>query len=170
MNRYAKFLLIGLLPPSLCLGLESDSEQQISIQADSALFSELDGATQYLGDVELVQGSISVTSDQLMVYSNEGEIERIVATGNPATYRQLPEVGDEMVVARSMTIDYKVSEDMLYLVDEASLVQGETALRGNTIVYDVKANTLRASGSPGTESERVQVIIPPSNSGAEGAE
>lgn len=153
--------LLCICVPAVAPALESDRDQVISITADSALFSEQDGSTRYDGKVVLLQGSIGLEADVVTLYSRDGKIIRIIAEGQPAVYRQTPAPGEPDVEARGLSLDYRLDEDIIYLSGQAEITQAGTALRGNSIVYDVRQNTLRASGTPGDNTERVEVVIPP---------
>lgn len=160
-----KNLLIAamLLSAYQAVALESDRDQPVEIESDSAAFDETSGLTSYRGNVRLVQGSIELLADLIELYSENEQIVELVATGNPAYYEQLPEEGAEKLIARGNTIRYQLNDDLILLEGSASLSQQGTTLSGGSILYDVRQHILRASAENGAQStqERVRVTLPP---------
>ena len=151
-------LLNAVASPLLCL--DSDRDQQIEIESDSAEFRELDGITIYTGNVRMEQGSILLLANQISIYTDSGEVTRLVATGKRAYYEQIPSPGQEKVIAQGNTIEYLLEQDVIYLIQNASLTQEGTTLNGNRITYDVRNHLLKANNQPGNASGRVKVVIP----------
>ena len=166
LKNLACGLLLGLYitasPP--VQSLESDRDQQIEIESDSAEFRELEGVTIYSGNVRMSQGSILLLADQISIYTRDGDVSRLVATGNRAYYEQIPAAGREKVVAQGQTIEYVLKDDVINLVQQASLTQEDATLKGNRITYDVRNHLLKANSASGvgnqSSGERVRVVIP----------
>ena len=148
--------------------LESDRDQPVEIETDSAEFDELAGLTTYRGNVHLIQGSIEVLADQIQLRTENGEIVELIATGNPAQFEQLPDPESEKLFAQSNQIKYLLDQDLIELSGNASLSQQGTTLSGGTILYDVRQHILKASseGSAQNTTERVRVVLPPLGSGS----
>ena len=85
--RAGLLLVMGLLSP-LLMASNDDAQQPIHIEADRADIDEPHGVMNYSGHVVLRQGSIEVLADSVVVYSKEGELQRIIAQGQPVHYRQ----------------------------------------------------------------------------------
>lgn len=163
------FLLIAPLLASPAHALESDRDQSIEIESDSAEFRDLEGITVYSGNVRMSQGSILLLADQISIHTQDGDVNRLVATGNRAYYEQLPEAGQDKVVAQGKTIEYLLNEDVINLIQNASLTQEGATLNGNRITYDVRNHLLTANnaktGNGDSSGERVRVVIPSLGSG-----
>lgn len=143
--------------------LESDRDQPIEIESDRAEFHELEGYTIYSGNVRLSQGSILLEAAEISIYFENGEVYKLVATGDRAYYEQLPAENEGKVVAQANTIEYLLQGDLINLVQNASLTQDGATLNGELITYDVRNHLLRAnnhSNQESTESGRVRVTIP----------
>lgn len=156
-------LITCLLASGLSLALESDRDQPIEIESDRAEFRELEGITTYSGNVRMSQGSILLTADEISIYSEDGEVNRLVAVGRQAYYEQLPAPDQEKVIAKGNTIEYLLNEDIINLSQNASLTQEGATLKGDLITYDVRNHLLRANSQPGTSpdtNDRVRVTIP----------
>ncbi len=141
--------------------LSSDSEQPINIEADRATLDDARNVVSYEGSVVVTQGTIRITADRLNLYYNERrELEKAVAVGRPARYRQLPDDSQEYVKARSRTMEYLVSKNQLYLIDEAQVTQGPDRVTGQRITYDTVNHRAIAQAGKAAK-ERVTVTIHP---------
>lgn len=150
--------------------LESDRDQQIEIESDRAEFREKEGITVYSGNVRMSQGSMLLTADNMKIYTADGDVNKLVATGNRAYFEQLPAEDQQKVVAQGEMIEYILADDVINLVGQASITQEGATLNGNRITYDVrnhllKANSASSSGGANTSGssnsgERVKVVIP----------
>lgn len=148
---------------SQLLALESDRDQPVEIESDSAEFDELGGLTTYSGNVQLTQGSIELLADEIQLRTLDGQIVELVAVGNPAQYEQIPDPDSEKLIARGNKIRYLLEDDLIELSGSASLSQQGTTLSGGTILYDIRRHSLRASSESDEQvtTERVRVVLPP---------
>lgn len=142
--------------------LPDDRDQQIQIESTTAEYREEEGVAIYSGGVEMSQGSIALRAEKLTLYAEAGEVNKLIAEGE-AYYEQLPEPGAEKVVARGGIIEYRLSEDVITLNQNASLTQDGATLNGHLITYDVRNHLLKANSKTGTQNERVRVVLPPIN-------
>lgn len=165
MTPYRALYLILIFSISAQVGhaLESDRDQPVEIESDSAEFDELAGLTTYRGSVHLVQGSIELRAEQIQLRTENDEIVELIATGTPALYEQLPDPESEKLYAQSNRIRYRLDQDLIELSGNASLSQQGTTLSGGTILYDVRQHILKASSDGETQNttERVRVVLPP---------
>lgn len=154
-------ICIALALPCPVSALPEDRSQPIQIESDRAIRKEKDGSMIYIGDVELVQGSLLMKADRLEIYNNaKNEVERIIAHGKPAYVEQRPAADKELIKARADTIRYFVLEEKLELDKNASIDQDGAVVTSDTIVYFVKDEIVKAN-SAGKENQRVKVVIPP---------
>lgn len=163
-------LLLGSFGPA-SLALDSDREQPIHISSDTAERNDKKGITTYTGAVQMDQGSMSIKADKVVLHSNaNNDITLVVATGQPAEYRQKPAPDKEVVIARGNTIEYKLDTEKLHIIENASLRQGDgTTLTGKVINYDLKTSVVKAEGGSSTTTEpgRIHMTIPPKGERAE---
>ena len=142
--------------------LPEDRDQPIFIQSDRAERDDRKGTTVYTGDVEIDQGSMHISADRVTVFQAEDEVSRIVATGNPAKMHQRPEPEREPVYSRARTIQYEVQDEVLTLLEDASVTQEGTTVTGDRIEYFSKEQRVKATGGGATPGkDRVKVVIPP---------
>lgn len=90
MTKFNQILLVVFFYYSPAVfSLEFDPHQEINLSADSALIQDSQGISIYTGHVELVQGDLLLNAERLNVHYKEGNIDQIVAYGEPATLQRL---------------------------------------------------------------------------------
>ncbi len=151
--------LFGLVSSNVC-ALESDSEQPINIDSNTATYDDATATSTYTGNVISVQGSIRVNSDKLVVYFVDGDAEKLVFTGNKAKFKQTPNEGSEDITGEALTGEYYPKKNLLILIDDATVWQGDATYSSDLIEYDIKKSLVKA-GEKSSDSKRVHVILKP---------
>lgn len=153
--------------------LESDQQQPISIKANQAQLQEAQGLAIYSGDVELIQGSLKILCDELIVSDDTLGAESIKAIGQPAYFEQKITPEEPLLKASARQIIYRLTDDQVLLKTQAKVIQGDNTFEGNLIEYDLKTQQLKASSPPETSSnspkketpkkskQRVKMILQP---------
>ncbi len=153
------WLFILLSPPSLAL--ESDQQQPLYLEADDAELDENRAISIYKGHVLIRQGTLEIHADQVTIYHREDrQPERIVALGNPATYRQALEGETRPLRAQAQRMEYLTEKDEIILIGQAVVYQGEDSFRNDRIVYD-RAHARVKAGAQVQGKERVRILIHP---------
>ncbi len=152
--------LLMVLAPWPAQALQTDRSEPIAIESDEAERDDSKGTTTYAGRVVMQQGSMKITADKVVIYSDKDKVTQIVATGKPARYEQQPSAGAAVVVAQANTLEYQLQDESLHLIENAFLEQEGTNLSGNRIDYDVRKSLVKAGGESKTH-ERVRMIINP---------
>lgn len=173
-----------LLSTPAALALESDNSQPATIEADEVEFDFRNGTRTYKGDVVVVQGTLRITGDKLVVKYGEQEdqIETATSWGNPATFKQRPEGKTEDVYGEGNEIILDEIEDTLTLIENAVMTQAGNTARGKTIVYDITTDKMTVkgmarqqqadtgdTGSETTEDGRARVTISPTEQQSAGS-
>lgn len=140
--------------------LQSDAEQPITIDSNTATYDDAAGTSIYAGNVVSVQGSIRVASDKLVVYLKDGEAEKLVFTGNKARFRQTPDAGSDDIIGEALTGEYYPKKNLLVLSGQATVTQGNAIYASQFIEYDIKSSLVRA-GEKSSDAKRVHVILKP---------
>jgi len=154
-------LLATLLTlPGGVVALDTDELQPTYIEADRVEIDDAKGISIYRGNVVLTKGSIRLLSDLLTVYNAEGETERYVADGEPATYQQTMEKSRKELLAKGNKIEYQLARQIITLTDNAHVLQDGDEFHGDRIVYNMRSNQVQASAEP-TSKERVRMVIQP---------
>jgi len=152
------FLLAVSIPNAHAL--ENDSEQEITIDSNTATYDDATATSTYIGSVVSNQGSIHVNSDQLVVHLLNGEAEKLIFTGHPAHFRQKPSENGEDIVGEALTGEYYPKKNLLVLIDNATVTQGNATYASQWIEYDSKHSVVKA-GEKASSSKRVHVILKP---------
>lgn len=165
--------------------LESDRDQPATIEADEVEFDFRNGTRTYKGDVVVVQGTLRITGDKLVIRYTEGDeqIETATSWGNPATFKQRPDGKDQDVYGEGNEIVLNEIENTLTLIENAVMTQAGNTAKGNRIVYDMTSDKMTVKGmrrqqaggseEAGGEAEetgdgRARVIITPEDQQASG--
>jgi lipopolysaccharide export system protein LptA len=151
---------ISLIYNSFAWGLETDSQQPIYIDSDTAAYDEKTGVSTYTGKVVYTQGSLVVHSDVMTFYLQNGEVVKIVVTGKPVTFKQTPGAGKEDVNGRALIGEYYPPTAKLKFIKEAVVWQGGNKSSSDLIIYDTKSSVITA-GDTATSSKRVHTIFEP---------
>jgi len=160
--RLSKFigLIFALLSAHPALALETDSEQPVYIDSDNAVYDEKAEVSTYTGNVVATQGSIRIDADKLVVYLKDGAITKLVATGNPSRFEQLPAVGKEKMYGEGLINEFYPDKNLLIFMKKASVWQGDAKQSSEYIEYDTK-NSLLKAGEPSSDGNRVHSVIKP---------
>lgn len=152
-------LLLAIMPFS-ALGLSSDRNQPMTIEADSATLNEKTGNSVYEGNVYVQQGSLVLQGSKMTVQLNDNTIQKIILTGSPATWKQRPDGKDTDQHAEAGRIEYHATEDRIILLEKARVWQsGAEEFRSERIVFDLKNNTVNAGSN--TSGDRVRITLQP---------
>lgn len=138
--------------------LPDDKEQPINVSADSAQKNSNEGTTIYQGNVIITQGSIQINGDIITIFDSNGTVEKMVATGQPAKFKQTPEVGAADMIATGNSIEYDVSQETLLILENALLEQEGRTTNSNRITYDMNTTIVTAGDANG----RVKMTLQPS--------
>jgi lipopolysaccharide export system protein LptA len=139
--------------------LATDKEQQIQLEADRVDIDDAKGVSTYQGNVVLIQGSLHVWCDAMTIYSSSQAANKIVATGNPARFRQKPEDKDE-IQGEALKIVYFTNEEKVHLLQEAQLTQNADVFRSQRIELDLLRDTITAGRTKDTPG-RVHITLQP---------
>jgi lipopolysaccharide transport protein LptA len=100
----------------------------------------------------------SIRSDAAVVEFKDNHIARATVTGKPAEFQQQ----HEGVLARGHAdeIVYDVNEQTVRLSKDAWLSDGQGEMKGPLLVYNIRAQTIKAEQVPG-DSGRIHITIDP---------
>jgi len=158
--RRLLFLLLVLLHSQSLMALQSDKSSPILIEADQVDMSDKSGISTYTGNVKLTQGSIRISADNIIVFTTNNKLQRLIATGSPATFKQKPDEKSNDVEARAFHVEYSTNTGVLTLQQDALLQQGSNLFSGHKIEYDT-LNDIMSARSEKNKKQRIQAIIQP---------
>lgn len=139
-----------LMAAANCPALSSDRDQNIRVQADSAVVDDKSGMSTYRGNVVVDQGTLHITADEVQIISKQNEVVKVVAStdlnsSHLAHYQQMPDNSKQLVEADARQITWFVKERQLELEGDASLRQThDTSFSGALIHYDANKGTVNA--------------------------
>ncbi|MDH3640243.1 MAG: lipopolysaccharide transport periplasmic protein LptA, partial [Gammaproteobacteria bacterium] len=111
------------------------------------------GVRTYKGNVSVVQGTLRINADKLIVQFKDGKMETATAWGTPAKFQQRPDGKDHDVIGIGKTIELNEPANTLTLITTASLKQGADTARGAKIIYDMAQDTLKVKGGSRIETQ-----------------
>ncbi|WP_413437446.1 lipopolysaccharide transport periplasmic protein LptA [Sulfuriferula sp. GW1] len=160
-------LLTLLLAGGPALAEKADRSKPVNIEADSVTVDDLRKVSVYLGNVVLVQGTMTLHADKIVVHQDAEGFNSATAYGNPVSFRQKRDGVDEYIEGYADRMQYDGKPGTLQLFDNAHLKRGADDLRGsyisynsNTEFFEVKGGN-NAAGSPSGRKGRVSAIIQP---------
>lgn len=158
----ALLMLAGLFSSGFntAFALPEDRSKPIEIEANSALRDEKKGTTVYEGNVIMIQGTIRIEAHRVEMFHRNNKVNRIICTGQPARYQQVPSREKGLVIAKAEKIEYLLAKDTIHLEKSASVEQASGTIIGDVIDYDLKNEIVNAKGSA-TGNQRIQMVIPP---------
>lgn len=140
--------------------LSSDKDQPLNIEANTVEIDDKAGVSVYKGNVTATQGTLVLDADIVTIYSPKRELDKVVAEGNPARYKQRPDNKDADVRAKAQRMEYYADKEKLILLEGGHLWQGQDEFSGNRIEYDTRRDVVNASMSS-SGKERVRIVIQP---------
>ena len=156
--RHIKTILCCLLPLA-AFALPNDREQPVSIAADNATFNEKTGVAIYRGNIDIQQGSLRITADELMVTTDsKGSVLTGIAKGKPAHFQQRPAADKGIATAEAEEVTYQAREGIITLKINAKLQQDGSSFKSNEISYNLELGEIEAKGD---KQNRVQLVFPP---------
>lgn len=154
---------VAMLGSASALALRSDADQPIHIEGDDAVIDQEQETIVYTGSVEVIQGTLRVKGDRLVVKVNGDQVERITTLGSPAYYQQDLEDDQGQVKAHADSIIYHTAEERVYLNGSAELEQKGNQLKGESIRYDIVNGKVDAAA--GDQPGRVRMKLDPKTAG-----
>jgi lipopolysaccharide export system protein LptA len=156
--RHIKTIICCLLPLT-AFALPNDREQPVSISADNATYNEKTGVAVYRGNIDIQQGSLRITADELMVtVDSKGSVLTGIAKGKPAHFQQRPAADKGIATAEAEEVTYQAREGIITLKVNAKLQQDGSSFKGNEISYNLEQGEIEAKGD---KQNRVQLVFPP---------
>ncbi len=160
-------LLTLLLAGGPALAEKADRSKPVNIEADSVTVDDLRKVSVYLGNVVLVQGTMTLHADKIVVHQDAEGFNSATAYGNPVSFRQKRDGVDEYIEGYADRMQYDGKPGTLQLFDNAHLKRGADDLRGsyisynsNTEFFEVKGGN-NTAGPPSGRKGRVSAVIQP---------
>ena len=126
--------------PNPFSGMGRDSDQPISIAADTTTADLRSETATYAGNVRVQQGNLKLRSDSLSIKATKGTIMRIEAKGNVV-------LASPQGQATGATALYDISARKVSMGGKVILAQGPNILRGNSLVINLANGKAELTGA-----------------------
>jgi len=141
------------------VALPNDRNQPVKISAEDSQLDGNSGATIYIGNVRVSQGTTLITADKLTSIVENGETVKLVATGSPVRFKEQPAAGKAYTQANANKLILNIVTQNIELHGNAYLIQDGKEMRADKIIHDSKARLTTAGGKG-----RVEVVLQPKKS------
>jgi len=141
--------------PNPFSGMGRDSDQPISITADSTTADMRSETATYAGNVRVMQGNLILRSDTLSIKAARGTIEHIEANGSVI-------LSSPQGQATGSTAIYDISQRVVKLSGKVTLVKGPNALQGSTLTVNLATGKADLAGG-GPDGRVTGIFVPAKN-------
>ena len=139
------FTTIGL-NSAYVTALSTDRNEPATISADDVEFDFATGVRIYRGNVKLDQGTMKLRADKLIVEYKDDVLQKATAFGEPAVFQQRPDDKPNDVIGKGMKLELDEINNMVILIDNASINDGEKNATGAMITYDMGKDKMKIVG------------------------
>jgi len=148
------------------LAERADRDKPINIESDSMISDEAKKVSTFDGKVVLIQGSLVIRADRIVVRQDGDGFYYGVASGKPATFRHKRDGYSEYIDGEAFRIEYDNKLERVEFFNAARLRRDSgDDIRGDFISYDARTErfTVKSIGeASGTDREgRVRATIMP---------
>lgn len=161
-----------LLPAAPAFAERADRDKPLLLDAGLLTVDDAKKIRIFSGDVRIVQGSLVILCEKLVVSDDTEGVQSGVATGGPgglARFRQKREGKDEFVEGEAERIVYDGKAERTEFFARAHIKSGRDEVRGQYISYDSKSENYVVSSGPNGSvaapaadpSNRVRAVIQP---------
>lgn len=169
------FSLLIALSYQLAYGLDNDTEQPATLDADDMEMDFNSGVRVYRGNVVFRQGSIKMTCDELTThFSSDGDLDEAICVGRPGQFKQRPEGQTDDMVGTANSITLNRVNDLVTLKSRAKVVQGDSTITGKLITYNLVTEkaSIKGGGSQSlsASTESISAASTSTESTQEGSE
>ena len=152
-------LLCSTLGVTTASALPEDREAPISVQSDNA--TRTADRVIYRGNVFIQQGTMQIKADEVVIKAPNNKVQEMIATGQRAYFEQQPAVDSGLVKAWARTIEYRLNDDKVVLKQAAEVVQVDSSVSGDHIIYSMVDQSVKAKGASNGRGERVRMVLQP---------
>jgi lipopolysaccharide export system protein LptA len=158
MGRLLFLLFISLLyPAEVTIALDNDRDQPAIVDAQDIEIDFSTGQWIYRGDVTIEQGTLYMTADDIHLFFDNDVLQRAIAHGNPAVFRQQPEGSDHLIRGQAKKIEIDEIKNIAIFSGNAKLQQHRDTITGETIVYHMDTEKMTVRGNIAVPSQTTRL-------------
>jgi lipopolysaccharide export system protein LptA len=135
----------------------------LAVAANQAQSSGLDFDNSrwvFRGNVKIAMDDGQLTSDEAEITFANKVLSKALANGKPAVFEQRNVKTGKLAKGHADTIDYDVAKGIVHFSKDAWLSDGDREILGQSLKYNMVAQTIIAEASE-QGSQRVHIIITP---------
>jgi lipopolysaccharide export system protein LptA len=162
-------MLLGLGVAGEIHAERADREKPINIEADRVTMDDSKKESIFEGNVSMIQGTLVLRADKVVVKQDAQGFNYAVAFGRPAYIRQKQEGTDEFVEGFADRLEYDGKADTVQMFGKAEIKKGADDVRGDYISYNAVTEYYqvigggKVVGTPANPEGRVRAVIQPKN-------
>ena len=125
-------------------GLKADTTLPVEVTAENLEVNQTDGTATFVGDVLVKQGEMRLSAGKIrVIYDATGkEIDRLVASGQVL----IVNATDAAEAAEAAEAVYTIASGEVVMQGNVLMTQGQTAIKGEKLVINLKTGTGRMEG------------------------
>ena len=150
-------LIISILQSNWAVARSDDSTKPINIKADSAEINDASGISVYRGNVEIIQGTMHLTGEKVVLKTLNKKVQKITSEGNLSTFKQTKDDG-KVVYAEAEKMVYNISANEIVLTKNAKVTEGGNAITSERIVFYTDKEIYSAGSETGDDRVNITVI------------
>ncbi|MDX1804319.1 MAG: lipopolysaccharide transport periplasmic protein LptA [Alcanivorax sp.] len=151
----ARILLVALLLLPVIGRAAGTGGAPIQVSADNGRFEQASGSGTYSGNVELIQGQRKLYADVMKLFTRDGALVRVEASGSPVRMEEGKDLN-----AHANKLVYDVKAHTLVLTGNAFIKHQGNTFEGARVQYSLDSKRVDASGKG---DQRVRLVIPAEN-------
>ncbi len=171
MNRCVNKLLpacvLMLLAAGAAQAERADRDKPMHLEADRVVVDEARQVNRFEGHVRLMQGTLLIQAERILVSEDAQGFQHLTATGSPASFRQRYEGADDYAEGYGERIEYDTRAETVDFFEQARVKRGQNEVSGAHITYSTKTEVFEVRGSPAAAGAvpgadgRVHAVIQP---------
>ncbi len=162
-NLLLTTLLLSATPA--CLAELADRNKPLYLESDQVLIDDPTKTSTFTGNVQMVQGTMLIRGDKVIVVEGKDGFKRGTVYGEAASFRQKREGLDEYVEGEGERIEYDTRADAVDFYGQARVKRGLDEVRGEHITYNVRTEIFQVSNGGGdsidSPPKRVRAVLQP---------
>ena len=151
-------LILAALQGNWVEARSDDSTKPINIKANSAEINDATGISVYRGDVKIVQGSMQLTGEKVILETANKKVKKIIAEGNLSTFEQTTD-DVKLVHAEAKKMVYNINANEIVLTKNDKLTEAGNTFASDRIVFYTDKEIVSAGSSSG--DDRVNITVFP---------
>jgi lipopolysaccharide transport protein LptA len=138
---------------SIAADMGQGTQQKVRVDFDNSLWI-------FRGNVKIMMDHAQLTSDDAQINFVKQELSKVVVNGKPAAFEQRVAKTGKLAQGHADNIDYDAGKGLVRLNKNAWLSDGQTEIHGESLKYNMVAQSIVAEASE-QGSQRVHIVIAP---------